>query len=158
MEYDFEKMHNQNAKDCSDCQLVTVVNAHTYFTGNRIEQEDEFYQEMVDLVCARNGAAISIEKAHEALGIKIKKEYRWFHQWEEAGRLMPAELKIWHKKTGFHSTCLVDYESKSGAYRLMGFRHETTHDCWVFGENLYQWIKNCGQNTPEVRVFELQGD
>lgn len=154
MTYDIDKMHNQNAPGCSDCQVVTAVNAYTYLTGNEIKQDSERYQNMVDLVCARHGAAIAIEKAHEELGIRVKKEYSIFHEWVEDGRKFPAELNVWHKKPGFHSTCLVDYEERSKAYRLLGLRWETTYGHWVFGEDLYQWIRKF--NGPfEVRTFEL---
>ena len=60
-----------NSQKYSDCQLISAINAHYYWYGKRIDQDSEEYESLVDLVSARHGGAISIEKAHKKLGLKV---------------------------------------------------------------------------------------
>jgi len=59
-----------NRQKCSECQLVTALNAYTYLHGRPYcEQDSDEYERLVDMVGARHGSAIHIERAWKLLGI-----------------------------------------------------------------------------------------
>lgn len=63
----------------SECALITALNAYYFLTGKQYcEMGDKTYEELVDLVMAREGAAIAPKKAWDVLEIKSidKLDYR----------------------------------------------------------------------------------
>ena len=134
-----------NKQKYSECQLVTAINACYYLTGKTIEQDSDEYEELVDLVAARNGSAICIEKAYEKLGLKVLGQYRSIYSFEQIKTRkipLPMEVGIWHKKTGFHSILIVDHCLKTDCYRVANFRYQTSLEGWMFAEDLYQFERD----------------
>lgn len=174
---DWRKYHNR--QNYMDCQLVTALNALYYLTGKHIKQDSEEYESLVDLVKARHGSAISIKKAHKKFGLKVIGEFRSLFDFEyefqlnpkheedpskypmfKGGRKrtkipLPMEFNVWHKQTGFHSTCIVDHELKTGCFRIANFKWATSLNGWVFKEDLYQWER--AASNCEYRLFGLTG-
>lgn len=126
----------------SECQMITALNAYHFFMKKPYcKQGDKTYEELVDLCGARHGSAIDIEKVHRKLG--IKKMYKFSSEvrldlWPQIR--LPLEMKVWHKKTGFHSTLIVDYSVKCMAIRVANFPQVTSHEGWMFIEDVYQYL------------------
>ena len=128
-----------NHQKYSECQLITALNAYYYLTGNvYCKIGSKKYEKLVDLVKARYGSAICIEKAHKKLGLVIKEKHRYFYSFKKKLPL-PIEINVWHKRTGFHSVLIVEQCEKCNTVRIANFRHVTCSDGWVFKEDLYQW-------------------
>ena len=144
---EWEKYIDKN-KFHSDCQLVSAVNAYYYLTGITID--DNKYEKFIDLCGCRYGSAIYIEKIYRALDMEIK--------WEGSFRLysindnisLPIEINVWHKRTGFHSALIIDYEPKVEAYRIANFKQITTIKGWFFREDLYQFITKVNGNSCKL--------
>jgi len=157
----------------ADCQLVTAVNAYYYLTGELVD--DITYENYVDLCKCRNGSAISIEKVWKRLGIdiiwagnslldfktrcygndlpiRIKRE-------RKKKIPLPLEFNIWHKDYGFHSTLIVDHEPRVDCYKITNFKSETSHDGWIFAEDIYKFERRMPNNNGVIfRLFGLKSD
>jgi len=147
-----------NGQKYSECQLVTAINALYYLTGKTIKPDSDEYEELVDVCAARNGAAIFIKKIHKKFGIKIIKEIRHRSDLEPGGNKkmpLPVEWRVWHKRTGFHSTLIIDHCPRVRVVRVANFRHETSNDGWIFIEDLYKFEDRLKQNGPPYRLFGL---
>jgi len=101
-----------NSQKYSECQLVTALNAAVFMGLEGVEPDTTEYERLVDLIYARCGSAIMIEKAHDYLGIKrrhIKKEN---YNYENIKGLLedghPVEAHINHPKVGNHSCLIID--------------------------------------------------
>lgn len=143
----------------SECQLITALNAIYYLTGEYIDQNSNEYEELVDLCMARNGAAISIEKVWDELGIEIKKTYLTSLDWESNLPPLPLEISIWHKAYGFHSVLAVDYEPKTDAFRITNFKWATSLKGWIFNEDLYHYLMDSathGESKYRYRLFGIK--
>lgn len=142
-----------------ECQLVTALNAYYFFHGKQFcKQGDEKYEELVNLVSARIGSAIGIEKVHKILGIQqtVKQGIQhWtdLDQWPKYK--LPLEMNVWHKKTGFHSCLIVGYSRQCRAIRVANFRQATTALGWMFVEDVYQYLTG-GNFRPFVFFEERQ--
>lgn len=90
-----------------ECQLVSAINAHIFYGGDKIQGEE--YQRLVDLVKARYGSALSIEKAHEYLNIERKPlsilTFDILRACLEIG--LPVELSVFPPKASYHSILAV---------------------------------------------------
>jgi len=142
-----------NQQKYMECQLVTAINAYYHLTGKSIKIDSEEYEELVDLCKGRFGAAINIYAVYDKLGIEVDENKMFLSDFiyefdkKDLGKKIihrsshpfPIELLVYHKKTGYHSVCVVDYSSKCKAFRICNFRQVTTHGGWVFEEDLYQW-------------------
>jgi len=154
----------------SECQLISALNAYYYLTGNRITQDSQEYESLIDLSLARKGTALNIEKVHDKLGIEpigysnhfhilINKWYKFNTQEEiefpkeEQEFKLPIEMNVFHKKTGFHSVLIVDTCIKTECIRITNFSDATSLNGWFFSEDLYQYIHHCNQGW----VFRLFG-
>jgi len=171
-----------NSQKYSECQVVTALNAYYYLTGKiYCEQNSQEYENLVNLCCARNGAAISIEKVHKKLGLKIigystylstMTETEWYklealkklikgrHPKDLPKRIrrkirLPIEIKVWHKITGYHSILIVDHCLKSETYRIANFRYETSTKGWMFAEDLYKFTTDMNEGWV-FRLFGLE--
>jgi len=151
---DWNKYIHQNKY--SECQLISALNAYYYLTGKCIKQDSKKYENLVDLVKARNGSAIGIEKAWNKLGIKIVKESNSILDFVKNDTIQcPLEYNIWHKRYGFHSTLIVDHDSKIDVCRITNFKWIATLDGWMFREDMYQFEQAVtGRKT--YRLFGLK--
>ena len=141
----------------SECQLVSALNAYYYLTGKYIKQNSKRYENLVDLAKARHGAAISIEKVWNKLGIKIIKESNSILDFVKGNTIMlPLEYNIWHKRYGFHSTLIVDHEPKCNALRITNFYRITSLDGWMFEEDVHQFETTVGGHKKTYRLFGLK--
>ena len=109
------------------------------------------------MVHARNGAAISIEKAWKKLGIEVVWEGHSLYDFGQDVPL-PMEYSVQSKWYGFHSTLMVDYVKKCRCYRITNFERETSIDGWIFGEDLYKHKSFCSQRDCNMfRLFAMKG-
>jgi len=162
---EFDKYHNR--QKYSECQLVTALNIQYYLTGKSIKQESQRYEDLVDLCGARHGSAAHIEKVWKRLKIEPKQIFSGVYdlsEWQEKKNSekkipLPLEANTWHKRHGFHSVAIVDYEPKTECVRVLNFRHETSiAGGWLFLEDLYKFlIDNPDLKEPryELRLFGL---
>ena len=148
-----------NKNKYSECKLITALNAYYHLTGKQYcTQDSQVYEDLVDLVCARTGAAISIEKAYKLLGIEIV--WQGFSLFESYKSIpLPMEYSVWANGYGFHSTLIVDYVKKCDAYRITNFSRVTSSDGWMFGKDMYKYESFCDIRDYDVySLFGLKGD
>lgn len=156
MKREWDKYYNR--QKYSECQLVSALNIHYYLTGKSIKQESKRYENLVDLCGARHGSAVQIEKVWKRLKIKPVQIFSGVYKFPEKKIPLPLEAILWHKRHGFHSVAIVDYEPKTGCIRVPNFRHETSIAGWMFLEDLYKFlIDNPGLEKPryKLRLFGL---
>ena len=142
-----------------ECQLISALNAYRFLhKKNFCEQGDEVYEELVDLVLARDGAAVCIEKAYRRLGLKVVGMPHFLLDVEDLFQSMklPIQMNVWHKKVGFHCCLIVGYSKQCRAFQVANFQEVTTADGWVFAEDLYQW-RSCINCDDRFVVFGLRG-
>ena len=145
----------------SECRVITALNAYHFLMKKPYcKQGDETYMELVDLCGAYIGSAIGVEKVHQKLGIKKRQGFSsllLLDLWPKVR--LPLEMNVWHKKMGFHSTLIVDYSIKCRAIQVANFPQVTSHEGWMFVEDVYQYVKhrvNCKGYFPFV-FFGLRG-
>ena len=139
-----------NKQQEQDCQVVTAVNAYYYLTGKTIQYASPEYEELKELAGAIAGTAICIDKVYKKLGIKIDEKFMFLSDflWQYNLRNMkqkikrtkypfPIEMTCWHKRTGFHSVLIIDHCKKCDAFRICNFQEATTHEGWIFSEDMY---------------------
>lgn len=132
-----------NRQRYMECQLVTALNAYYCLTGKvYCKQDSQEYEDLVDLCCARIGAAISIEKIHKKLGLKIAEKHRFLWGFRDKKLPLPIEVSIWHRITGNHSVLIVDHSIKCNAVRIANFRYETRSG-WIFIDDLKLYENRC---------------
>jgi len=175
MKREWKDYHNTQLY--SECQLVTALNAYYHLTGKVIKQNSKRYESLVDLCGARHGSAISIDKVHKKLGLKIAKlmfnpfytdTKKGFHRIKKIK--LPLEISVWHKSVGYHSVLMVDYEPKTEACRITNFKGATNRAGWIFEEDLQHYLvtgigNSIRQSCPQCedkdlrwqyRLFELE--
>lgn len=142
-----------NLKGYSDCQLVTACNAYYHLIGDYVDQDSEFYKEMAHITACHTGAAIGIERAWNMLDIEEDKRFEDY----ELCKLLKAnnffEIKIWHKRYGFHSIAAVDYSKKTDALRITGFKYGTSMKGWIFVEDLKPFLMDMNEGYT-FRTFK----
>lgn len=132
-----------NRQKYSECSLITALNAYYYLTGRiYCKQDSQEYEDLVDLCCARHGAAISIEKVYKKLGLITLEKHKFL--WNFSGKKLPLpiEVIIWHRLTGNHSILIVDHNSKCHAVQVTNFRYETRRG-WIFIDDLRLYENRC---------------
>lgn len=147
-----------NTQNYSECQLVTAINAYYYLTGKTIKQNSKKYENLVDLVKARNGSAICIEKAWKRLGIKeitVSNTLNDFIRCTDGTIHLPLEYNIWHPRYGLHSTLIVNHNVEVDAVQVTNFKWETTLTGWIFREDLFKF-ENGFSSTHAYRLFGLK--
>ena len=143
----------------SECMLISTLNAYYYFTGKCIKQDSKKYENFVDLCKGRHGSAFHIEKVRKKLGLKVLWEgislldlpKKMFHKKIP----LPMEFCVWEKHYGFHSTLIVDHETKTDAYRIANFKWQTTLSGWIFVEDAAHFRSNVSSIKP-YRLFGLK--
>jgi len=161
-----------NNNKYSECQLITALNAYYCLTGKvYCKQDSQEYEDLVDLVGARHGAAIDIEKAWKKLGIEIVwegfslldlKMYAHRQATKTGGKsflYLPIDFNNMSSRYRCHSTLIVDYEPRCDAYRITNFLKHTSPDGWIFGSDLYKYEDFIDIRDNDVyRLFGLKGD
>lgn len=146
---------HKNKSSYGDCQLITACNAYYFLTGDSIDQNTDYYEELVDLAGCRHGSALKIKKAWEKLGIKEDKRYKWYEieDWDNF-----YEVNVWHKFFGFHSISIIDYSKKCEAIKIANLKHVTSSSGWIFIEDFKSFIiENPDKSKPywNLRTFKL---
>jgi hypothetical protein len=153
-------LYHKNNKYDSDCQLIVAINS-LYLLKNHnckpILQDSQYYENLVDLSGSRYGSAICIEKVWKELGIEKHKEYKTFYKIIENDEKidLPLSVSIWHKYYGYHNIVIVDFESRTKAFRIPNFKYVTTSDGWIFEEDLNHYIKPINNEIP-IFSFKLK--
>jgi len=157
MSRNWAKYINQNKY--SECQLITALNAYYCLTGKvYCKQDSREYEDLVDLVGARHGAAICVEKAYKILGIEIVWQGIDLSDFGDSIPL-PVEYSVWSNGYGFHSTLIVDHVKKCNAYRITNFEKATSSDGWLLGKEMYKYECFCDKrNYDTYALFGLKGD
>ena len=167
---------NKNKPGLFDCQLVSTLNAYYYLTGKIwCKQDSEEYERLIEVCKCRYGAAISIEKIHKIMGIKVigysnsihfpewTKKHQSYPQKKKPRLLninpkqilpLPIEASIWHKRYGFHSVLIVDQCLKTDCLRITNFEWATSQQGWLFKEDMYQFDRI---NNPDMWSYRLLG-
>jgi hypothetical protein len=151
-----------NEQKYSECQLVSAINAAYYLRGRVVLNDSGEYEKLVDMVRARHGSAIGIERAHEYLKIVKDKTYpSWFDftaDLKRGGFRFPAEVCVWEKHYGFHSVLVIDHEPKTNAVRVTNFKHQTSLSGWIFEEdfNLFACDRGHAQNWELVKTYRVK--
>lgn len=147
-----------NHQKCSECQLVTVINAAIHLGEPSVDPESDEYDRLIDLVGARYGSAIRIEKAIEYLRLdytvipkhlgSIKSELRKGH---------PVEVVVWHPRIGLHSCLIVGY--KNGKAKVTNFKAANKNG-WIRWKDMKWYVdrgtrSNIGPTNGYFRSFKL---
>lgn len=143
----------------ADCQLVTAVNAHYHLTGKTIKQDTREYKKLAEMCRCCHGSCINIQKAWEYLGITEDERFSWFELKEYLEEGCFIEISIWHKRYGYHSCAIVDYESKTEAVRIANFKWETSTKGWAFLEDIKPFaVLNPDRSSPRYngRTYKLR--
>lgn len=128
-----------NSQKYSECQLVTIINAAIFLGESPIDPDSEEYERLVDVVKARIGAAITIDKAIEYLRLNydyIPKNLRYLKKYLRNG--YPVEIGVQHHKTGFHSCLVVD--ERNNYLKVANFRHVTSKHGWIHWNTLKKYV------------------
>lgn len=145
-----------NIQKYQECQLVAALNIYYYFYGKHFcKPFGKVYENLVDLVRARYGGAISIEKAHKKMGLKIiKRTANPFYFIDNPRIKLPFTLTVNHPRYGNHEVAVVGYDKKSEALLVPNFKYETTYGGWIFLECLDKFIvKNYSEEYGSVNLF-----
>jgi len=137
---------NSNSQDLSDCQLVAAVNAYYHLTGKKIKQTSKRYDGYVDLCGCRYGSAMFIEKVYKRLGLECGKKFSRFDICKFKKWSLPLVASVWHKRYGFHSVFILDYDSKTDALRVANFKYETSINGWIFREDFEKFLVGMTEN------------
>lgn len=133
-----------NSQKYSECQLVAAINASIFLNELPVLQNSIEYERLVDLVCARIGAAISIRYAHEYLRIicyelgvitlNLTKKY--------LDDKKPIEVGVWHERVGFHSVLIIAYKkTENYSVQVLNFKQVTDSEGWIEWKIFKQYIR-----------------
>lgn len=150
-----------NGQLYDDCQVVAAFNAwiSLYHVGHyEIKRVvEDHYEELVDLAGARHGAALTIEKVHDKLGLVWGEGFKTLYNWKDAVYPGPAVFSVWHPYYGFHAVCCTDVLTECSAMRVLNFDRETTVDGgWIFRERFAPWVVEPGYGQIEFPVRVLK--
>ncbi len=116
----------------SECQLITIINAHIFYGGDYIKPGYFEYERLVDFTCARHGGAICIDNALKYFSLKVIPLKRIsidiIKTFLDVN--IPIALCIYDKQVGNHSVLCVGYYSNS----LQIMNYQGTND-----EDLIEW-------------------
>ncbi|MFA4971355.1 MAG: hypothetical protein WC683_01995 [bacterium] len=133
--------HLINRQLYSECQLVAALNAYYVLTGCiHCHLGDPEYERLVDLIHARDGAAIQVVRAERDLQIR-RAPHPAFTHWTDLRNLahhpnLPLTMDVWHKRTGYHRALIVAYSKQCDAIRVANFPQATTDQGWMFLEDV----------------------
>lgn len=100
----------------SECALVAAINAAIFLGRTSISQGSSEYERLVDLVGARDGSAIRIEKAWEYLQIQEFAMENSVDRIRQESISSPVEIVISHPETyGIHCALIIGSATVSHA-------------------------------------------
>jgi hypothetical protein len=142
-----------NSQKYSECQLVSAINAAIYLNEIPVIQNSIEYERLVDLICARIGAAISIELAHQYLRIKSTDldtiDLNILRNFLDNKN--PIEVKI--AKPFYHSALIIDYK-KEGNYLIQVLNYtQTDSEGWIEWKLFNKFLPK--ETLFIARAFEL---
>ena len=92
----------------ADCQIITAINAGIFLGLPGVKQKSIEYERLIDLGACRHGAAISIERVINYLGLQRKRiPYSLKSFSVSLSKYRPVELCLWNKDFGYHSCLLI---------------------------------------------------
>jgi len=139
-----ENLYIHKNKREGDCQLVSIVNAYHFLTGNTTS--DELYNELADACGCVAGSCINTQPAFERLGLYVKDTWPYL---ESGPDVLPLEINVWHKYFGFHSILAIAWEPITQSLRVINFRHVASDRWWIFFEDLQHYaIDNPNKDIP----------
>ena len=151
----------QDSQLYSECQLISVLNA-AYFLGEKTVNKEE-YDRLIDMVGARYGSAISIERSYKYLRVEfidIKPDIDMMRN--AIGQGYPIGFGVWTQKHGLHSVTAieVEHDNSRGYYkfRVPNLKPYTDKNMWIHQNDLKELIKvgtkeNIGPTTGYFRAF-----
>ena len=157
-----------NDQNYTECQLITAINAAICLCELPVLQGSIEYERLVDMICARCGGAISIEKAWEYLRLKpFNDTFSWknlnsYLHGQRINTKNPVEFSLLKKFR--HSVLAIDCEKRKGQkyVRVLNPGFHTvgelpTKDGWLKWEPLVRYAKkwNNGKMPKYFRVFKL---
>ena len=137
----------------SECKLVSTLNAKYYLTNEYIEPKSTEYEKLVDDCCCRIGACIGIGLMYDYLNLEVIRDYKDSYELKEAifeYNQLPIDVSVWHKRTGLHSSCIVDSDKKTQTVKVMNFRYETSTGSWMFFEDLKRFLQSGDYSVDEM--------
>jgi len=145
-----------NSQKYLECQLVTIINAAIHLGEQPVSPDSEEYERIVDIGCARYGAAIRPEYVMDYLRIEA---FNTDPCWENLQRNIyagfPVEYGVHHPKVGFHSVLVIgctEYDKKR--VRVANLSQDTDAKMWMDWDKfkeLWYFISNW-----EARYFRLK--
>lgn len=116
-----------------ECQLVMVLNAYQFLTGdNSIYPGGPEYERLVDYTGARYGACTDVKKAIDYLGLSVLKE-KYNHDrikhWLITGR--PVGIGVLTKQTGAHAVLATEFNENTSKIRVHNLRRYTDSHQWM---------------------------
>ncbi len=158
-----DNIRYQNGQKYSECQLVTALNASYKLGEPFVDPKSNEYERLVDLVLARNGAAITIEKACDYLRLKYVDVAP---SWESIGFAddmnLPLDITINSPKYGLHSVAIVGvkygYGGKDGTGEYIivpNMAYHTNKSMLIKWENLEKYITVGDNIAPNYGCFRM---
>jgi len=153
-------MRYLNSQMYSECQLVTAINAAVYLGQPPVRLGSAEYERLVDLVGARHGSAIRINRAHRYLRLKyvdLKPEFYSIRFSLDRG--MPVEIGVHSDHHGFHSALVVDVEVRGAEcvrFKVPNLRRHTDRKMWMTAKELNRILRtesNIGPTYGYFRAF-----
>ena len=127
-----------NKQKYAECQLITVLNAAMYLDDIYIDPESDEYERLVDLVGARHGSAIQINKAIDYLDLDYDFIPKHFNSVKkELKNNRPVEIGIWCLGYGFHSCLIIN--RKGSKVKIANFKKKTNRG-WIDWKELKPYI------------------
>ena len=154
-------MKVQDSQLYSECQLVTILNASYYLGESFIPNKTEEYERLVDLVGARHGAALMIDKAQDYLKLKhITVEPTLENIKALLHNKMPVGIGVWTKNSGLHNVLILDIKEAGTEMMVANLYPYTDSNMWITWKKLKPMIKkgtnkNIGPNGNFFRGYYL---
>lgn len=149
-------LHNQKY---AECQLVTAINSAIMLGQPFIGPETSEYERLVDLVGARYGSAISIQKAWDYLRLDselLPSEFRVLSHYKED----PFEVGVWTEKHGYHSVMVRKDLAKEDGVIVHNIAEEDEGNGirmqWEGFNTLVHRKKNVGNSGGMFRRFFIK--
>lgn len=143
-----------------ECQLVTAINAGIRLGERRIDPESAEYERLVDLVGARHGSAICVEKAIDYLRmdcIPIEPTKEALVKSLESG--YPVEIGVWTEERGYHSICATEWDGMAEVLVHNLSDKDKGYGEWVewyYLDSITTKAKNVGRLEGKFGQFKLQ--
>lgn len=109
-----------------------------YLNETYIDPMSDEYERLVDLVGARHGSAIQIDKAIEYLGLDYNFIPKHFNSIKKSlNNNRPIEITIWCLGYGYHSCLIIG--RKDNKIKVVNFKDKTNYG-WIDWKKLKLYI------------------